>query len=74
MLSKTKALLTSCSGSVGGSVMWAHGPDRKRRPAAECGSSGPMTETRADEPEESPLHTWSQRDREGKELAEGCVK
>lgn len=54
--------------------MWELGPDRKERPAAECGSPGPMTETRADEPEESPLHTWSQQDREGKEPAEGGVK
>lgn len=44
--------------------MWAHGLDRKERPAAECGLSGPMTETRADELEGSLLHTWGQRERE----------
>lgn len=43
--------------------MWALGPDRKRRPAAECGWFDPMTETRADGPEESPHHTWTPRDR-----------
>lgn len=69
--------LTSCSVSGGGSEMWASGPDRRGRPAAECDWSGPTTETRADEPEESPPHTWRQHDTEewrweteGKEPAE----
>lgn len=54
------ASLTSCSVSAGGSEMWALGPDRRGRPAAECGWSGPATETRADGPEESPRHTCVQ--------------
>lgn len=49
--------LTSCSVSAGGSERWAIGPDRRGRPAAEYSWSGPVTETRAGEPEESPHHT-----------------
>lgn len=56
--------LTSCSVSVGGSEMWGLGPGRRGRPAAECGWCDPMTETRADAPEECPLHTWRQKERE----------
>lgn len=50
--------LTSCSVSAGGSAMSAHGPDRRGRPGAECGWSGPATGTRAVGPEENPRHTW----------------
>lgn len=55
--------LTSCSGSVSGSEMWALEPDRRERPAAECDWFGPATETGADGPEESPPHTWKGRGR-----------
>lgn len=61
---RQKVSLTSCSGSAGGSEKWALGPDRRERPTGECDLSGPTTETRADGPEESPRHTWRQRDRE----------
>lgn len=52
------------------------GPDRRGRPGAECGCSGPTTGTRADGPEENPHHTWrnaqmSGQEAEGKESAEG---
>lgn len=51
-------LLTSCSGNANDSEMWALWPDRRGRQAAECGWYGPMSGTRADEPEGNPRHIW----------------
>lgn len=58
---KKSVSLTSCSVSVDGSETWGLGPGRRGRPAAECGWCGPGSETRADEPEESPPRTWRRR-------------